>query len=231
MSVLTVQDSPDSMSSAIGALLQQALGVWRGEERDRRQEFDGAGGDLPGNYVSGSEANRRPESSMSQAGQSESGQVPPLWKAVVPTFAPYIIREHLMPGATSSTGSLLEEFWFSSYRVPSPTIAPSAKPYITDRVNAVLVGLTRMLAREARRQSVVVARVDVDSFTDPDEGFHEIVVSQCVRLSASEALDYWDRLGVSLQNWIEQLPAALKKIARNRIAVEVNWDTDDLSIL
>ncbi|HIC96363.1 TPA: hypothetical protein EYP12_07050 [Candidatus Bipolaricaulota bacterium] len=64
----------------------------------------------------------------------------------------------------------------------------------------------------------------MSGFADPEENSEEVVVTQWVKISAEAALDYWDRLGATLEAWIDLLPEELARIAAERIAVEVRWD-------
>lgn len=114
---------------------------------------------------------------------------------------------------------------------PPLEVHASAQAHITDRVRLILDSLSLLLFNEARTNYVVATRTGVSAFRDPEEGALEIVVTQWVRLSPSEALEYWDRIGVVLENWSARLPEQLRRIAIERIAVEVQWDDDFIPVL
>lgn len=107
---------------------------------------------------------------------------------------------------------------------PEVIIKPSARPMLTDRVRATLNRLVVLLERQARQNFIPIDKIEVDGFVDPEEDTEEVVVTQWVRISAEAALDYWDRLGATLEAWIDLLPEELARIAAERIAVEVRWD-------
>ncbi|MFQ5886064.1 MAG: hypothetical protein ACE5II_02390 [Anaerolineae bacterium] len=113
---------------------------------------------------------------------------------------------------------------------PEVIIKPSARPMFTDRVRATLNRLVVLLEREARQNFVPVDKIEMDGFVDPEEDTEEVVVTQWVRISAEAALDYWDRLGATLEAWIDLLPEELGRIAAERIAVEVRWDVREPQI-
>ncbi len=103
-------------------------------------------------------------------------------------------------------------------------VQPSARSRITGKVKSVLDKLYPLLIEEARRTQVALTRIEVSTFSDPEDDTTELVVTQWVQLSPSSALEYWDRVGIALQHWSQQLSRELRRIALERIAVEVRWD-------
>jgi hypothetical protein len=69
-----------------------------------------------------------------------------------------------------------------------------------------------------------VDKIEVSGFFDPEENTEEMVITQWIKISAEAALDYWDRLGTTIEAWTDLLPEELARIAAERIAVEVRWD-------
>lgn len=109
---------------------------------------------------------------------------------------------------------------------PKEIIHPSARPFLTDRVQEILERLKPLLKREAHRNFIPVSKIEVSGFVDPEEDIEEVVITQWVRVPVQEALDYWDRLGAALEVWIDSLPAQLTRVAIERISVEVRWGID-----
>jgi hypothetical protein len=107
---------------------------------------------------------------------------------------------------------------------PEVIIRPSARPMLTDRMHEVLKRLISLLEREARQNFISVDKIEVSGFVDPEESTEEVVLTQWVKISAEAALDYWDKLGATLEAWIDLLPEELARIAAERMAVEVRWD-------
>lgn len=113
---------------------------------------------------------------------------------------------------------------------PEIIINPSARPILTDRVQATLDRLLVLLEREAQRSFVPVSKIEVSGFVDPEEDTEEVVVTQWVKVSTQTALEYWDRLGAAVEVWIDFLPERLAEVAVERIAIEVRWDIDDTTV-
>ena len=113
---------------------------------------------------------------------------------------------------------------------PSPLVHPSARAHITDRVQSVLNMLCPILVQEAQRNFVVVTKTEISAFRDPEEDTVEIVVTQWVKLPAASALEYWDRVGRAIQYWSMGLPPELERIALERLAIEVEWGEESLSV-
>lgn len=110
---------------------------------------------------------------------------------------------------------------------PKITIAPSARPVLTDGVRAAVDGLLKVLESEAARHLIPVTKIEVARFVDPEEDIDEIVVTQWVDAAPQTALDYWDELGTALEAWIDLLPKELTTIAAERLAIDVLWNNDD----
>lgn len=117
-----------------------------------------------------------------------------------------------------------EDLWMSS---PRPLYDENVKAMLTDRVEDTVHRLLRLLERQARQRSVPVMRVEVEGSVDPEEDVKEVVVTQWVRLTPEQALDYWDQLGAKMERWTDLLPAELATILSDRIRVEVWWEADD----
>ncbi len=81
--------------------------------------------------------------------------------------------------------------------------------------------LIPLLESEARRSFVPVTKIEVTGFVDPEEDTDEVVVTVWVKLSPPEALNYWDKLGGSVELWTDYLPADLAEVAEERLAIEV----------
>lgn len=114
--------------------------------------------------------------------------------------------------------------------VPSVVVQASARPMLTDRVEAALDGLIPVLQQAARRRVVPVRNIEVSGFTDPDEGTLELVVTQWVALTPPDAVGYWDYLGTVIEEWLRSAPKGLTAVARDRIAVEVRSQLNASSV-
>lgn len=115
--------------------------------------------------------------------------------------------------------------WGTEQHIPSVQpqviIHPSARSLLTDRMEAALLRLIPLLESEARRSFVPVTKIEVTGFVDPEEDTDEVVVTVWVKLSPPEALNYWDKLGGSVELWTDYLPADLAEVAEERLAIEV----------
>lgn len=109
-------------------------------------------------------------------------------------------------------------------------VHPSARPFLTDRVIAVLNPLLDFLEQEARRDYVSTDKLEVAGFADPEEDNAEVVITQWVKVRPEDALDYWERLGARIEVWISSLPGALQDVAAERVAVELRWDADAAAV-
>lgn len=107
---------------------------------------------------------------------------------------------------------------------PEVKVHPSAGAHITDKMRSLLGKLVPFLAMEAWRNYVVAPEVEISGFVDPEEGAVEVVVAQWVCLPAPSAMEYWDRLVVALEPWVQRLPDDLRRIATERLAIEVRWE-------
>jgi hypothetical protein len=96
-----------------------------------------------------------------------------------------------------------------------------ARSLVTNVVEPVLNELVRQLQHHASDSFVQIAKIDISVFIDPEEDAREVVVTEWIRARPSFALDYWDRLGSVLTQWILGLPDHLQEIAYDRITVAV----------
>ncbi len=106
---------------------------------------------------------------------------------------------------------------------PMLQILPSAKPFVTDRVQILLDKLSHLLTQAARRYGIPAERIVVSGYVDPEEDFKQVVITQFVNLPAEEALAYWNKLGLLIADWEKALPDSFTPVMEN-IAVEVDWN-------
>ena len=99
-----------------------------------------------------------------------------------------------------------------------------ARSLVTDVVEQVLTELLGLIRRYAIDNFVQISKIEVTAFVDPEEDTKEIVVTQWIRARPSFALDYWDKFGVAMTQWISRLPNYLQEIAYDRISVAVESD-------
>jgi len=97
----------------------------------------------------------------------------------------------------------------------------------TDRVQEVVDWLLPVLRAQASSSFVYVTRVEVEGFVDPEEDFEEVSITQWVQLSPEQAMDYWDRLGLAIQERTDLLPEYLQELASERVGVRVAWQESD----
>ncbi|MGH7204580.1 MAG: hypothetical protein ACREI2_00065 [Nitrospiraceae bacterium] len=110
---------------------------------------------------------------------------------------------------------------------PQIIVNPSARPFISDKVQDVINRLLPVLADTARRHYVFATKIELSGFVDPEEDAREVVITQWVKLSPQAALDYWDQLGRVLEFSSDSLPEELKTLADERLAIEVRWEAND----
>lgn len=106
-------------------------------------------------------------------------------------------------------------------------IDPSARPLLTSKVQETLNRLLSVLQNEAVKNDMPLTRIEVSGFVDPEEDAQEVVVKQWIKVSPDEALNYWNRLGDSIEVWMDSLPQRLKSIAAERLAIEIWGDADE----
>ena len=97
----------------------------------------------------------------------------------------------------------------------------------TDRVEEVVDWLLPVLRAQAGTSFVYVTRLEVEGFVDPEEDFEEVSITQWVQLSPEQAMDYWDRLGLAIQERTDLLPEYLQELASERVGVRVAWQESD----
>ena len=113
-------------------------------------------------------------------------------------------------------------------RLPlNPEVQPSAYPLLSKAVYTLLRGYLELLDRYAREQSIPVDRVEIGSFQDPEEGTQQLVIAQWVGLSPQEAMEYWQRVGETVQLWVRGLPEVEATRVAEGISLEVYSDVDD----
>lgn len=159
-----------------------------------------------------------------------AGQVPPGEPGTPLALRP-LISPTVQPGAQlfpiqvqQVAASTLRE---PSLRVPPREAEvvedPTALPFLTDRVRETVSAMLPILEREAQKNGVPVRKVEIRGYKDPEEGVSEVVVRQWVDLPGGAAMEYWDRLGLVLDAWIDTLPPRLKSTALERVRVSVEW--------
>lgn len=105
-------------------------------------------------------------------------------------------------------------------------IDPSARPFLTSRIEPVVDWLLNRLEYAALRYNIQVSKVEVSGSTDRDEGTQQIVITQWVSVPPRIALSYWDKLGALMQAWTSKQSADVVSLLLERIAVEVSWEHD-----
>jgi len=112
--------------------------------------------------------------------------------------------------------------------LPEPEIIkdPSSVPLITEEIESVLGRLLVLLKNTATNYSMPSKRIEISGFSDREENTREVVVTQWVNAPAQTAMEYWDQLGIAIENWIRFLPKKLKKVVTENISVDVQWEND-----
>lgn len=113
-----------------------------------------------------------------------------------------------------------------SPRRPQVETDQSAAPLLSDREREALSLLVPFLEREARKSFVPIERIEVRRWVDPEEAGSSVVVREWVDLPADEALEYWDRVGASFDDWVDRQPPRMREIIRKRIDLEIFWRVD-----
>lgn len=113
-----------------------------------------------------------------------------------------------------------------SPRRPQVETDRSAAPLLSDREREALSLLVPFLEREARKSFVPIERIEVRQWVDPEEAGSSVVVREWVDLPADEALEYWDRVGASFDDWVDRQPPRMREIIRKRIDLEIFWRVD-----
>ncbi len=112
-------------------------------------------------------------------------------------------------------------------RRPDIEIDKAVQPLLTDREREALGVLLPFLEREARRNFVPLVKLTVRRWVDPEEGGSEVVVRQRVDLHVQEALEYWDLLWTSFEDWEDRQPQRIQETIRNRIGLDIFWNVDE----
>ena len=103
-------------------------------------------------------------------------------------------------------------------------VGPGARQVIRTANPAVASLLRRylqLIEGFARRERVAVLKTRVGAYHDPDEDSDQLLVSQRVKLPEEAAMDYWDRLGTEVENWVGQLDPEAAELVSEWIALEV----------
>ncbi|TKJ30155.1 MAG: hypothetical protein CEE40_05780 [Chloroflexi bacterium B3_Chlor] len=134
------------------------------------------------------------------------------------------LRIRPYPFWAHATASLMGEI-HPETTYPNPVMDPSVRPLLTETVSGLLRTLLLLLEMHAYQSGVVVTRVEVRRFIDPDDDSEEIVVTQWVVLAPETALRYWDRLGGKIERWAGLLVGELANVLFQQIVVRVRWET------
>lgn len=108
---------------------------------------------------------------------------------------------------------------------PNIFIDSSAMPLLNLANMRLLNQYMPKLVQLAKEKNVPVTKIELSGFIDPEENSKELVITEWVNLNVQAALDYWDKLGVSIESWVGSLPEELKKIAVEEVAIEVRWES------
>ena len=102
---------------------------------------------------------------------------------------------------------------------------PATQPLLTGAVPAVLEGALEVLREVAQHFRLPDSTVTVyrDSGCSYEDTLDQLVLTHDVNVSADAAFEYWEALADALSAWAVTLPAALREVAENRIAVSVEW--------
>ncbi len=88
-------------------------------------------------------------------------------------------------------------------------VQPSARKLLRElspEVRTLIFRLLEVMERSARDYSIPIAKTELVTDQDPEEGTKRIEIRQWVGLSHEAAMDYWEKIGHSVDNWIVQLP-------------------------
>lgn len=97
-------------------------------------------------------------------------------------------------------------------------------PMLTGEIIPVLSLITKLVDDFAvSRFGISIPDVHVSGFTDPEEGVDYVTVVVKVPTDPDTALDFWDELGEHVQEWIQELPPDIAKIAKEKINTRVMW--------
>jgi len=120
------------------------------------------------------------------------------------------------------------------FRIPTPAPSvpqvayhPSAKPMLTDKVKGFLTLLINELENIARKEFVILEKLEVSRFVDPEEATDELIITQWVMLPEYLALNYWDRLGMRVELWLKRLPQKMKEEIypiMDKVSLAVRWN-------
>lgn len=79
----------------------------------------------------------------------------------------------------------------------------------------------------ARLSAVSVSHTEVTAYHDPEEHTDHLVITQWVRLPSEKVVQYWDRLGSVVEQWVRSLDQEEANLVSEWTALEVRPDAAD----
>ena len=74
-----------------------------------------------------------------------------------------------------------------------------------------------------RESSIPIKYIQIDTSTEPDEGWDEIVINVVVEVPPQQALAFWGAIGEGVEKWAQRLPQDEKDLLYEKIAISVHW--------
>jgi hypothetical protein len=137
----------------------------------------------------------------------------------------FLLGISLSPGTASTTT-------YDFRQDPVPSASDTVDALIADIVERsgaefrAVNEVRRLLSDQAQKRRIRVVDTSISRFVDPEESAEELVITQRVVLSATDALAYWDDLGVEIVRLTSRLSPAEARIIAEGLAVNVEWEPD-----
>ena len=110
---------------------------------------------------------------------------------------------------------------------PRLVIDRHARALLTSKVKGLIEPLLAIAQTQAFRWHLHVTSMVVRPFLDPDDDSRELVLEIYVSALPSQALAYWDGLGIAVNSFRDVLPASTAGILGDRLSVHVVWPSAD----
>ena len=106
----------------------------------------------------------------------------------------------------------------------------SLTPLLTGSRAKALNSLLEFLIPVLRDDPVIVSAIEVIGYVDNEEFSEEILVTLCTSEPGTSAMQFWNRIGAAIDEWLPTNPNKLRSAIRDSIVVNVRWRTDSDNI-
>ena len=105
---------------------------------------------------------------------------------------------------------------------PGIIVDKAVVPLLNSR-KALVDHLTNLITQERIRYNIPQHSMEIGLHVDSETGRKLIHIKQTVATDAQTALEYWDKVGIPVDQWISALPQTQADIVRDEILLTIHW--------